>query len=193
METVAPVEVKKFSDIPLLSWGNDIMITGILMEGKDSETYLIPLPQEKIKGDLLMVVPTSEEWYALQDQLDKCNILGEENKILRKGQRNIDQKISWAVYRRDGYACRYCGIDNVPLTVDHIITWESGGASHPDNLLTSCKKCNKTRGNLDYGSWLQHKYYLAKSFYLPEHIKQKNEEIVKILNTLPRMSRPRSR
>lgn len=184
---------KVFSEIPLLSWGNDIMITGMLMEGKDQEVYLVSLPKEKIKGELILVEPTSEEWYALQDQLDKCNILGEEGKLLRKGQRNIDQKIAWSVYRRDNYSCRYCGIDNVPLTVDHIITWESGGATHPDNLLTSCKKCNKTRGNLDYGSWLQHKYYLAKSFHLPEHIKRKNEDIVKILNTLPRMAKPRSR
>lgn len=182
-----------FNEVPLLSWGNEIQITGVLMEGKDDEVYLVNLPLEKIKGELIVVNPTSDEWYALQDQLDKCNIMGEGGILLRKGQRQIDQKISWQVFRRDNYSCRYCGIDNVPLTVDHIITWETGGASHPDNLLTACKKCNKKRGNLDYGSWLQHKWYLAKSFFLPQHIKDKNEAIVKILNTLPRLAKPRSR
>ena len=182
-----------FKDIELLSWDNDISIKGVLMEGKDDEVYLVNLPQEKIKGDIIVVSPTSEEWYTLQDQLDKCNILSEEGTILRKGQRNIDNRIAWQVYRRDKFKCRYCGIDNVPLTVDHIITWESGGATHPSNLLSACRKCNKKRGNLDYGSWLQHKHYIAKSFFLPEHTKKANEDIVKILNTLPRMARPRSR
>lgn len=182
-----------FKDVNLLSWGNDIVIKGVLMEGKDDETYLVNLPSERIKGKVIVVSPTTEEWYTLQDQLDKCNIQGEENVILRKGQRNIDQKIAWEVYRRDKYKCRYCGIDNVPLTVDHIITWESGGATHVDNLLTSCKKCNKKRGNLDYGSWLQHKHYLAKSFHLPDYVKKMNDDIVFRLNSLPRMARPRSR
>lgn len=182
-----------FTDIELLAWGNDIAIKGVLMEGKDDEVYLVNLPLEKVKGELIVVSPTPEEWYTLQDQLDKCNILGDQGLILRKGQRTIDNKIAWQVYRRDKFKCRYCGIDNVPLTVDHIITWESGGATHPSNLLSACRKCNKKRGNLDYGSWLQHKHYIAKSFFLPEHVKKANEDIVKILNTLPRIARPRSR
>lgn len=183
----------KFSDINLLSWGNEIIIKGIVMEGKNDESYIITLPLEKIKSKVLVISPSTEEWYNLQDQLDKCNILGEEGAILRKGQRQIDQKIAWQVYRRDKYKCRYCGIDNVPLTVDHIITWESGGATHPDNLLTSCRKCNKKRGNLGYGNWLQHKYYIGKSQYLTDTIRRKNEEIIKILNTLPRLAKPRDR
>jgi len=187
------MEDLKFSNTNLLSWGNEITIKGLLMEGKNEEVYLVNLPMEKIKGKLIAVNPSAEEWYALQDQLDKCNIEGEEGMILRKGQRQIEQKISWEVYRRDKYKCRYCGIDNVPLTVDHIITWESGGASHVNNLVTSCKKCNKKRGNLDYGSWLQHAYYLGKSKYLTEIIRQKNEEIVNIINTLPRLAKSRSR
>ncbi|WP_212636678.1 HNH endonuclease, partial [Salmonella enterica] len=69
--------------------------------------------------------------------MDKCNVQSQLDKliILRKNQRILDQKIAWEVYRRDKYKCRYCGIDNVPLTVDHIITWESGGATHADNLM----------------------------------------------------------
>lgn len=184
---------KSFNQIPLLSWGNEIVIKGILMEGKDDEVYLINLPLEKIKGGIININPSAEEWYTLQDQLDKCNIIGDAGTLLRKGQRQIDQKIAWFVYRRDKYQCRYCAIDNVPLTVDHIITWEAGGATHPNNLLTACKKCNKKRGNLDYGSWLQHKYYLEKSKYLTEDIRKKNEDIVKILVDLPRLAKPRDR
>lgn len=183
----------QFKNVELLSWGNEITIKGLIMEGKDDKVYLVNLPLEKIKGDVMVITPSTEEWYILQDQLDKCNIVGEEGMILRKGQRQIDQKISWEVYRRDKFKCRYCAIDNVPLTVDHIITWESGGASHPDNLLTCCKKCNKRRGNLDYGSWLQHKYYLDRSKYLTQEERDRNDAIVFKLSTLPRLAKPRSR
>lgn len=183
----------RFDKIPIHSWGNNITIKGIIMEGVDNEDYLVQLPMEKMNGNIISITPSLEEWYTLQDQLDKCNIVGEEGIILRKGQRLIDQKIAWEVYRRDKYKCRYCGIDNVPLTVDHIITWESGGASHASNLLTSCKKCNKKRGNLDYGSWLQHSYYLGKSGFLTETVRQMNEDIVKVLGSLPRLAKPRSR
>ena len=157
MEITADILQSPYKAINLLTWGNDITIKGLLMGGSNGDSYLVYLPMEKAEGDLIIMNPTVEEWYELQDQLDKCNIEGEAGVILRKGQRQIDQKIMWEVFRRDKYKCRYCGINNVPLTVDHIITWESGGASHQDNLLTSCKKCNRKRGNLGYGNWLQHK------------------------------------
>lgn len=177
-----------FNDIDILSFGNDITMKGMVMEGKNDETYLVLLPMDKIKGDVAVVMPTDDEWYQMQDQMDKLYVKGDEGTLLRKGQRVLDQRICWAVYRRDKFKCRYCNIDNVPMTVDHIITWESGGATHEDNLLCVCRKCNKRRGNLDYGSWLEHKYYLKKAAFLPEEIKKKNEEIVFRLNTLPRVS-----
>lgn len=193
MELDIDVVKHEFSKIPLLKWGNEITIKGVLMGGVNEETYLVSLPTEKVAGDLIILNPTSEEWYELQDQLDKCNVEGENKIILRKGQRLLDAKISWEVFKRDKYKCRYCAIDHVPLTVDHIITWESGGATHVDNLLTSCKKCNRKRGNLDYGSWLQHKYYLDRSKYLTEEERGRNNAIVFNLSILPRMAKPRNR
>lgn len=182
-----------FSDIDILKWGNDITITGMIMQGTNDESYIVLLPMEKLGEGISLVQPTKEQWFELQNQLDLMNVMSDQKTILRKSQRNIDQRMMWVVFRRDKFKCRYCGIDNTAMTVDHIITWESGGATHPDNLLTSCKKCNKKRGNLDYGSWLQHKYYLDKSQYLSEEIKKKNEEIVFRLHSLPRVSAVRSR
>lgn len=184
----------EFQNIPLLLFGNELTIKGIIFDGNGDRPDLIAyLPGEVEAGELNFIRPSVQEWYELQDQLDKCNVQGEAGIILRKGQRQLDQKIAWQVYRRDKYRCRYCGIDNVPLTVDHIITWETGGATHEKNLLTACKKCNRKRGNLDYGSWLQHKYYIEKCKFLPESIKLANEAIVKELNKLPRLAKPRSR
>lgn len=183
----------KFEYIPILKWGNEITFKGLLMEDTNGNDILVYLPNEKRNDNLFTVLPDTQQWYELQDQLDKCNIEGEEGSIFRKGQRQLDQKICWQVYRRDKYACRYCGIDNVPLTVDHIKTWETGGATHPKNLLTCCKKCNRKRGNLDYGSWLQHKYYIEKSKYLSEKVRTMNDAIVRELNNMPTMAKPRSR
>lgn len=182
-----------FSDIPILRWGNEISIKGLVMEDSQGSDIIVLLPNEKPTEGVSVITPTVQEWYELQDQVDKCNVEGEAGALLRKGQRQLDQKICWQVYRRDKYKCRYCGIDNVPLTVDHIKTWETGGATHPKNLLTSCKKCNKKRGNLDYGSWLQHKYYYEKSQYLTQAERNKNESIVQELNKMPVMAKPRSR
>jgi len=176
----------KFSEIDILSFGNNITMQGMVMDDKDGGVYLLMLPMEKVAGNVSIVRPSPDEWLELTKQLDSCYTRDDKGVIIRKGQRIIDQKIAWDVYRRDKYSCRYCGIDNVPLTVDHIITWESGGATHPDNLLSSCRKCNKTRGNLDYGSWLQHKYYIEKSKFLKPDIIAANEAIVAKLSTLPR-------
>jgi 5-methylcytosine-specific restriction endonuclease McrA len=59
------------------------------------------------------------------------------------------------VYRRDGYACVYCGCDNrKTLTLDHVIPQSKGGKDAWDNLVTACKKCNSEKSNLtleEYG------------------------------------------
>lgn len=187
------MQTENFESIPILRWGNEITIKGLVMEDIDGKDILVFLPNEKSNENLVAIEPTVQQWYDLQDQVDKCNVEGEEGSLLRKGQRQLDQKICWQVYRRDKYQCRYCGINNVPLTVDHIKTWESGGATHPKNLLTCCKKCNRKRGNLDYGSWLQHKYYIEKSKYLSEKVRKMNDAIVRELNNMPTMAKPRSR
>ena len=59
------------------------------------------------------------------------------------------------VYRRDGYACVYCGCDNrKTLTLDHVIPQSKGGKDSWDNLVTACRRCNSEKSNLtleEYG------------------------------------------
>ncbi len=105
--------------------------------------------------------------------------------IVRKGNRMIAQDVSWQVFRRDGYACRYCGNDKTPLTVDHLVLWENGGPSIVANLLSSCKKCNKTRGNLEYADWLQHPYYKQASKRLSPAQREANAALLPTLDAIP--------
>ena len=59
----------------------------------------------------------TEDWKKVLRQTDLLETevlaLSEDGKltkaILRKSQRQIEARISWNVFRRDGYRCRYCG------------------------------------------------------------------------------------
>lgn len=182
------MEVIKFNDIPILQFGNDYVMTGILYTNNENKSVIVVLPQETPdKNQIGIMYPVKEDWDKLLRQADICEVEGikdGERVILRKSQRNIDSKVMWKVFKRDKYKCRYCGIDHVPLTVDHIITWETGGATHENNLLTSCRKCNKKRGNLRYDMWLQTTYYEEKSKFLTEKVRQANADIVAHLHEL---------
>ena len=72
----------------------------------------------------------------------------------------------------------------MPLTVDHLICWESMGPSIEANLVSSCRKCNKNRGETPYDQWLDHPYYREVSSGLTETVKAEN---IAVLATLPRI------
>jgi 5-methylcytosine-specific restriction endonuclease McrA len=50
------------------------------------------------------------------------------------------------VYIRDQYTCQYCGTKR-DLSIDHIIPSSRGGKTNFKNCVTSCVKCNTTKGN----------------------------------------------
>ncbi len=172
-------------------------ISGIALSSPEGECFIVKLPDEEItSNDIKVIRPDINTWHKILFQLDNVEVSGirkGQNVILRKSQRNIESIVSWQVYRRDNYKCRYCGVDNVPLTVDHIITWESEGESHPDNLVSCCRKCNRIRGNTPYEEWIKSDYYKTVSGSLTEDIKKLNLELIDKLDTLPRVGRKRKR
>lgn len=50
----------------------------------------------------------------------------------------------FAIFRRDGFACRYCGgmAPTAKLVVDHVVPVARGGSGHHSNLITACFECN---------------------------------------------------
>lgn len=46
-----------------------------------------------------------------------------------------------------GRKCAYCGTENVPLEVEHIIPKSRGGTDRIDNLTVACHACNQAKGN----------------------------------------------
>lgn len=46
-----------------------------------------------------------------------------------------------------GRKCVYCGAENVPLEIEHIVPKSRGGSNRVSNLTLSCHKCNQDKGN----------------------------------------------
>jgi 5-methylcytosine-specific restriction endonuclease McrA len=74
-----------------------------------------------------------------------------------------NQKEGWfanrrAVFERDEYRCRYCGIDvGEDGHCDHVIPKSRGGTDDVDNLVTACEQCNCSKGARTPEEWREAK------------------------------------
>lgn len=191
----------KFSELNLLSIGNTIQMAGAIFVG-EGKTLLCFFPKDRETDcPVEELEMSSDEWVQFLRQTDilEAEVVARASDgslakaVLRKSARQVEQVISWKVFRRDGYACRYCGRDDVPLTVDHLVCWEDGGPSTEANMVSACKKCNKVRGNASYADWLQHPHYRNVSRALPEAVRRANEEVAGTLAAIPRKVHVNSR
>lgn len=53
--------------------------------------------------------------------------------------------------------CVYCGAQNTPLQVDHVVPKARGGSDRVSNLTLSCGPCNQAKGDRDVQEFLQNK------------------------------------
>jgi len=157
-------------DINLYDVGNTYQIAGVLWTG-NGKSFITRVPGKDDDLTEIMLMPlTLEDWQQLNRQADllETEILqkdptGITKIIVRKTQRQLDNYLQWACFKRDGYTCRYCGRDGIPLTVDHVDLWEDGGAAILENLVTACRACNKDRGRIKYEDWIVSKLYEKKA------------------------------
>lgn len=160
------MQTTSLKEIGLLRLGNNVMVSGMILVDGDT-TLLVPIPEEQdsvAQGECKLVNLTAEEYIAFIRQLDVVEVeifdrAANTKVLVRKSQRQLDARIAWKVFQRDNYTCRYCGVTGVPMTYDHLMLWEDGGPTTEENGVAACKKCNKTRGNTWYGSWLVSDYY----------------------------------
>lgn len=195
------MQIVRLTDLNILDIGNTLQFAGVIYAGTDTH-YLAYLPGDSDPDAEVKVLDLeSVDWEKVNRQTDllETEILAKAEDgtlvkvLVRKSQRQIEQGISWRVYHRDGYRCRYCAIQGVPMTVDHLVLWEKGGPSIEANLLTACRKCNKVRGNLPYEDWLKHKHYLAVSKNLSPEVREANEAVISTLADIPVRVQQRSR
>jgi 5-methylcytosine-specific restriction endonuclease McrA len=53
--------------------------------------------------------------------------------------------------------CAYCGVEEVPLEIEHIQPKSKGGSDRISNLCLACRKCNQGKGNKDIKDFLKGK------------------------------------
>ena len=61
-----------------------------------------------------------------------------------------------------GRACTYCGKENIPLQIEHIVPRAKGGSNRTSNLCLACEKCNIAKGTKDIKEFLKKKPDLLK-------------------------------
>lgn len=180
------------TDIDMKKLGTSIQMVGAVY-ADTQRAWMVLLPGVDVE-DPKPVHLTLDEWTQFLRQTDlvevECLVRDPVTKqigkaILRKSERQVSQGVSWQVFRRDGFKCRYCGVDDMPLTVDHLITWESGGPSIPENLVACCRECNAARGETPYGEWLQTAFYrrVSKNIHWEEQFQ--NTRLVATLASIP--------
>ncbi|HRW94176.1 MAG TPA: HNH endonuclease, partial [Thermotogota bacterium] len=54
-----------------------------------------------------------------------------------------------------GRKCAYCGAENVPLEIEHIVPRSKGGSNRLDNLTIACRSCNQEKGGTLPKVWLK--------------------------------------
>ena len=70
------------------------------------------------------------------------------SRVGRRG--HIARATRREVFRRDQFACQYCGERFSPgeLTIDHLVPLDRGGLDEITNYVTCCGSCNQKKANL---------------------------------------------
>ena len=71
------------------------------------------------------------------------------------------------LYLRDIYECGYCGthVNKSQATVDHVHPISRGGKTNWENCITSCQKCNWSKGNKTGPQWRPRYTPYAPGYY----------------------------
>lgn len=139
-------------EIPTEEIGDLWTLSGVMYDnGQEGILMLLPF-DTKTKVVWQDVHPTDEQWQEFLKQTDDP-VTPVGKAFVRKATRQVIESVRWRVYKRDNYCCRYCGADDVPMTVDHYIAQKHGGEWTFENLLTACRSCQKRKGHKTVPEW----------------------------------------
>lgn len=151
-------------------FGNRFQIRGVVVGDGDTEFNLL-LPYEYTADEAVTLGLSTEDWLNFLKYSDNPQIVvTDEHReivkaIFRKSARQIEEIVRFRVYKRDNYTCQYCSAGNRPLTLDHYLCQELGGATVMENLKTACRPCNKAKANKSVLEW--EKYRKKKGLRAP--------------------------
>jgi len=55
------------------------------------------------------------------------------------------------------HTCAYCGVNEVPLELDHVVPRSQGGSQRESNRVPACHKCNQWKGNQPIEEFLRNR------------------------------------
>ncbi|KKM01017.1 hypothetical protein LCGC14_1798600 [marine sediment metagenome] len=66
----------------------------------------------------------------------------------RADQRLANPELRRYILGRDNWHCRYCGkpVKMDTAHIDHLLPWSRSGQTLPQNLVSSCRRCNVRKG-----------------------------------------------
>lgn len=186
--------------------GTSLYMGGFVLVGREHPVLVLRPNVELYPGDSFndeVWINDSTEFQIVHPNLDQFKVITRQmdiqeteicegdgaKMIVRKTQRAHDQRVTWEVYRRDGYRCRYCGVyggeNGATLSYDHVKLWENGGEWTLENGVCACRKCNKQRGNTSYRDWIEGPIYARKSVGLDPLTIQLNLALVDKYESFP--------
>lgn len=85
-------------------------------------------------------------------------------------RKSIGDKLRFDVLRRDRFTCQYCGesAPNVILELDHRLAHSKGGSDKEENLVTSCRECNRGKGDRDGDIYRRGKKHMLEELFFHE-------------------------
>lgn len=116
----------------------ELLLRPDLMQILGSNLELFSIWAGKLRMDYITV---------LEDEvIDYLKIITKPNNT-RMYHKNVKKwyRIINYIFVRDNYTCTYCGKVGGKLECDHIVPISKGGNDEFDNLVTSCRKCNRQK------------------------------------------------
>lgn len=68
---------------------------------------------------------------------------------------NSWNRVKDIIRKRDREVCVYCGNEAHDGEPDHVLPLEQNGHDGVDNLVWSCKNCNRSKGNITLRAWVK--------------------------------------
>lgn len=103
-----------------------------------SREEIISALSDLVESGCLSVV--GQNWYSLTNY-EPQTFGGRRPRYVKQ---RIPRSVQTAVWERDGFRCKTCGVQR-ELSVDHIHPEIKGGTLDLDNLQTLCRPCNSRK------------------------------------------------
>jgi 5-methylcytosine-specific restriction endonuclease McrA len=90
-------------------------------------------------------------------------------RLFNRLAKPLTSKEGRGILERDGYRCRYCGLDgmadfdsSLAMTVDFVVPRARQGKKSAANLVTACRPCNLIKGRRVFKSFEDAKAYVME-------------------------------